>query len=211
VLRLTTFLCYFPHLTISVPKLTPQYFDFHFLASKRIPHCDPLCPNCTRQDDRTQGSCSTDVLSSCAFPFDSLRTTRLVDCGQRHPFLLRPATTSRWCIYTMDISLGRLTHEGTRGSRALTFLFQLLTVSALTVISLTTTIVLHCFTGLHPHSNMISNSILFLLWSVGFALFTWWSSGTLTHACNKRNWGSSIGIRICQYFKVLFTFTLLGL
>jgi hypothetical protein len=98
-----------------------------------------------------------------------------------------------------------------QGSERLTFSYQLLTVSALTVISLTVTIVLHCFTGLHPHSNMISNSVLLLLWSVGFALFTWWSSQTITHACNRQNWGSTIGIRICQYFKVTFSFTLIGL
>ncbi|KAF1911086.1 hypothetical protein BDU57DRAFT_598853 [Ampelomyces quisqualis] len=87
----------------------------------------------------------------------------------------------------------------------------LLTVSGLTTLSLLITIVLHFYTGIHPHTNMITNSVLLLIWAVGFALYTWWSSGTLTHACNKQNWGNSIGIRVCQLFKVLFTFTIVGL
>ncbi|KAF9693146.1 hypothetical protein EKO04_008658 [Ascochyta lentis] len=58
---------------------------------------------------------------------------------------------------------------------------------------------------------MFSNSALLLFWSVTFALLTWWSSGTLTHACNKQNWRSSVGINVCRSFKALFTFTCVGL
>lgn len=88
---------------------------------------------------------------------------------------------------------------------------QLLAVSALTVLSLSVTIVSHCMVGLHPRTNLFANSVLLLLWSVGFALFTWWSSKTITHACDTRIWENSIGVRICMLFKTVFTFVLLGL
>ncbi|KAF1850464.1 uncharacterized protein K460DRAFT_16081 [Cucurbitaria berberidis CBS 394.84] len=58
---------------------------------------------------------------------------------------------------------------------------------------------------------MFSNSFLLLLWTVSFVLFTWWSSGMLTHTCNKGNWRSSVGINICRLFKALFAFTCVGL
>jgi MFS family permease len=115
-----------------------------------------------------------------------------------------------WTYLLVSILACRSSHPHFKDSQP-DFLLQLLTVSGLTTLSLLITIVLHLYTGIHPHTNMITNSILLVIWAVGFALYTWWSSGTLTHACNKQNWRNSIGIRVCQLFKVLFTFTLVGL
>ncbi|ORY17432.1 hypothetical protein BCR34DRAFT_37955 [Clohesyomyces aquaticus] len=91
-----------------------------------------------------------------------------------------------------------------------TFLL-LLTVSLLTILALAATIVLHCCCGLNPILNLVLNSVLSLLWTVGFALLTWWSSGTLSHVCNRKNWDNETGVSICRTYKALFAFSLLGL
>lgn len=88
---------------------------------------------------------------------------------------------------------------------------QLLTVSFLTVFFLSTTIVLHCCCGLNPRLNLFLNSGLLAIWTVGFALLTWWSSSTLGHVCNKVNWHNSDGIMVCRIYKALFAFSMLGL
>ncbi|KAF2242212.1 hypothetical protein BU26DRAFT_524402 [Trematosphaeria pertusa] len=88
---------------------------------------------------------------------------------------------------------------------------QLLTVSLLTLLALSTTIVLHCFYGLNPLLNTLLNAALLTLWAVSFALLSWWSSGTLAHVCNRANWDSDIGISICRIYKALFSFSLFGL
>jgi len=88
---------------------------------------------------------------------------------------------------------------------------QLLSVSLLTLLSLTTTIVLHCFYGLNPVLNTLLNSLLALLWAVSFSLLSWWSSGTLSHVCSRDNWDSEVGISVCRLYKALFSFSLLGL
>ncbi|KAF2193023.1 hypothetical protein K469DRAFT_282204 [Zopfia rhizophila CBS 207.26] len=86
----------------------------------------------------------------------------------------------------------------------------LLSVSLLTILFLTSTIILHCCCGLNPLLNLILNSFLLLLWTVGFALLSWWSSGTLSHVCNKRNWDDETGIMVCRVYKALFSFSFLG-
>ncbi|KAF2728411.1 hypothetical protein EJ04DRAFT_504099 [Polyplosphaeria fusca] len=91
-----------------------------------------------------------------------------------------------------------------------TFLL-LLTVSLLTIVFLTATIVLHCCYGLNPILNLGLNSLLFILWAVGFALLAWWTSSTLSHVCNRANWDTNMGISICRVYKALFSFALLGL
>ncbi|KAF2825187.1 hypothetical protein CC86DRAFT_467700 [Ophiobolus disseminans] len=87
----------------------------------------------------------------------------------------------------------------------------LVVVSLLTIFSLTTTIVLHCFYGLNPVLNTLLNSGLALLWAVSFSLLSWWSSGTLSHVCSRDNWDSELGMSVCRLYKALFSFSLLGL
>jgi hypothetical protein len=86
-----------------------------------------------------------------------------------------------------------------------------MSVSLLTILALTTTIILHCFYGLNPVLNTLLNSGLALLWAVSFSLLSWWSSGTLSHVCNKDSWESELGISVCRMYKALFSFSLLGL
>jgi hypothetical protein len=84
-------------------------------------------------------------------------------------------------------------------------------VALLTLVSLTTTIVLHCFYGLNPTLNTVLNSSLAILWAVGFSLLSWWSSGTLAHVCNTDNWEDDMGVLVCRMYKALFSFSLMGL
>lgn len=87
----------------------------------------------------------------------------------------------------------------------------LMVVALLTLVSLTATILLHCFYGLNPMLNTILNGSLAVLWAVSFGLLSWWSSGTLSHVCNKDNWVDELGISVCRLYKALFSFSLLGL
>jgi hypothetical protein len=84
-------------------------------------------------------------------------------------------------------------------------------VALLTLLSLTITIALHCFYGLNPTLNTILNSVLALLWAVGFSLLSWWSAGTLSHVCNTDNWEDDMGVSVCRMYKALFSFSLTGL
>lgn len=84
-------------------------------------------------------------------------------------------------------------------------------VALLTLVSLAATILLHCFHGLNPMLNTILNSTLAVLWAISFGLLSWWSSGTLSHVCNKDNWVDELGISVCRQYKALFSFSLLGL
>ncbi|KAF2870262.1 hypothetical protein BDV95DRAFT_463261, partial [Massariosphaeria phaeospora] len=86
----------------------------------------------------------------------------------------------------------------------------LLAVSLLTILSLTTTIVLHCFHGLNVSVNLLINSIIVILWSVSLILLSWWSSGTLSHVCNRDSWEDETGVAVCRAYKALFSFTLVG-
>jgi hypothetical protein len=90
-------------------------------------------------------------------------------------------------------------------------LLQLIGVALLTLVSLTLTIVLHCFYGLNPMLNTLLNTCLALLWAVAFSLLSWWSSGTLSHVCNRDNWDDELGVSVCRLYKALFSFSLLGL
>jgi hypothetical protein len=88
---------------------------------------------------------------------------------------------------------------------------QLLSVSLLTLVALSTTIVLHVFHGLNPMLNTCLNAALALLWTVSFALLSWWSSGTLRHLCTRADWDDDTGMSICRTYKALFSFALIGL
>lgn len=76
---------------------------------------------------------------------------------------------------------------------------------------LSATIVLHCFYGLNPLLNIVLNAVLLVLWSVSFALLSWWSSGTLAHVCTRSNWDDETGVSICRTYKALFSFALFAL
>ncbi|KAF1813443.1 hypothetical protein P152DRAFT_457804 [Eremomyces bilateralis CBS 781.70] len=86
----------------------------------------------------------------------------------------------------------------------------LLAVSFFTVLVLAGTMLLHCCFGLNPKLNLVLNSGLFVIWVVGFALLSWYSSQTLFHYCNKENWHEQAGVMVCRIYKALFTFALTG-
>lgn len=88
---------------------------------------------------------------------------------------------------------------------------QLLTVSLLTVIALTSTILLHVYHGLNPALNIAVNGSLAVLWIVSFGMLARWSSGTLSNVCDTSNWESDMGVSICREYKAVFSFALLGL
>ncbi|EON68614.1 hypothetical protein W97_07872 [Coniosporium apollinis CBS 100218] len=90
-----------------------------------------------------------------------------------------------------------------------TFLF-LLSVSLLTLITLTTTLVLHICSSLNPRLDLILNAGLFMAWTISFAMLAWYSGSTLTHVCNRDNWKDDMGVMVCRVYKALFGFAVLG-
>ncbi|KAF2452904.1 hypothetical protein BDY21DRAFT_328532 [Lineolata rhizophorae] len=104
-----------------------------------------------------------------------------------------------------------LKHEG--WSVPWTFIivgFPLITVSILSVLALIFTFFMHILTGLHPRLNLFINTVLLILWGLGFGLLAWWSSGTLRDACDVKHWHDGTGMMVCRVYKALFAFSLLG-
>lgn len=90
-------------------------------------------------------------------------------------------------------------------------LLKLITVSLLTVLFLTATIIFHYMTGLSPRLNIVLNSTLLCLWTMGFGMLSYFMSPTLGHYCNTATWENEAGVMVCRIYKALFTFTLVGL
>lgn len=57
---------------------------------------------------------------------------------------------------------------------------------------------------------LILNIPILLVWTAGFILLAWNMYGALGHTCTIANWGSHDGIKICQTYKALFAFTVIG-
>jgi hypothetical protein len=64
--------------------------------------------------------------------------------------------------------------------------------------------------SLSPRINLFINIPLFILWVVGIGLLGWNMTGTLLHACSITNWGNDTGMRICNIYKTLFAFVVIG-
>lgn len=63
---------------------------------------------------------------------------------------------------------------------------------------------------LSPLINMIFNFPILLLWTAGMGLMIWNMYGTLGHTCSTANWGNEDGVSICNQYKALFTFVVIG-
>ncbi|THW21916.1 hypothetical protein D6D23_06244 [Aureobasidium pullulans] len=87
----------------------------------------------------------------------------------------------------------------------------LMSVSWITIAMLATTITLHLRSGLNPRLNLIFNGTVFVIWTMGFGMLSWWMWGTLTHFCDVSHWNDGTGIMVCKIYKALFSFALLGL
>jgi len=88
--------------------------------------------------------------------------------------------------------------------------WTLLAASLLTIIGLTGTTIVYTCLGLAPLVNLIVNTVLFIMWSPGFGFLWYYSTGTLSHVCNKANWTGPTGIMVCRVYKALFAFSMLG-
>ncbi|KAL2870484.1 uncharacterized protein BJX67DRAFT_286050 [Aspergillus lucknowensis] len=89
--------------------------------------------------------------------------------------------------------------------------FLVLIIAAfLSLLNLALTTVLHCCYGLSPRLSLITNSVVFVVWSIALILFSWAVSHTILTTCNATYWATSTGIAVCRIFKALFTFTIIG-
>lgn len=57
---------------------------------------------------------------------------------------------------------------------------------------------------------LIINIPVLFLWSAGSILLAYNMYGALGHSCSSANWGSHDGIMICQAYKALFAFSVIG-
>lgn len=80
----------------------------------------------------------------------------------------------------------------------------------LLMLSLLIGTILYFCVHLSPLINMIFNIPILLLWTVGMGLMIWNMYGTLGHTCTTANWGNNDGVSICQQYKALFSFVVIG-
>lgn len=69
---------------------------------------------------------------------------------------------------------------------------------------------MYVFFGLSPLVNLVGNTVLLLLWGPAFGYLWFYTSATLTHVCNKKNWDGVVGIMVCRIYKALFAFSMFG-
>ena len=126
--------------------------------------------------------------------------------------LLYVASHTRQLQRTMDVHLGKIGLLRRPDIRMkLTTRVQLTAASLASVVALTSTILIHCLTGLNPSLNIAINALLSFLWSLSWALLAWYMSGTLASMCDIEHWNEDVGIMVCRIYKALFAFTLVGL
>lgn len=87
---------------------------------------------------------------------------------------------------------------------------QLLLATAVSLLSLILTGIIHACFFLSPLFNLAVNLVILVLWTVGLALLTWNMYGTLGHSCSRANWASDDGMMICRTYKALYSFALFG-
>ena len=80
----------------------------------------------------------------------------------------------------------------------------------LMLLSLLIGTILYSCVHLSPLLNMICNTPILLLWTVGLALVTWNMYGALGRSCTINNWGNADGIAICNQYKALYAFSIIG-
>jgi len=108
---------------------------------------------------------------------------------------------------TMFYFIWNLMHEDFVVPRTL---WTLQAASILTFLFLIGSTILYAFFGLSPLVNLIGNTACFLLWGPGFGYLWFYTSPTLAHVCNRKNWTGPTGIMVCRIYKSLFAFALLG-
>ncbi|KAL6249139.1 hypothetical protein RBB50_004202 [Rhinocladiella similis] len=90
-----------------------------------------------------------------------------------------------------------------------TFIVILLS-SLLSLLALLVTSLIYAFAFLNPLLNLISNSSILLVWTVGIALLTYNMYGTLGHSCSRTNWANNDGMMICRTYKAFYSFNIFG-
>ncbi|KAJ5550082.1 hypothetical protein N7461_004780 [Penicillium sp. DV-2018c] len=126
-----------------------------------------------------------------------------------------PFTTIRFLIFLSSIVTGVILavftyHLHADGYKLPYSFLVLLVSSALSLLNIILTTIIHCTRGLSTKLSLTTNLLLTILWSVSLALMTWSLSHTITTTCNTIYWGNSTGIAICRSYKALFAFNALG-
>ena len=83
--------------------------------------------------------------------------------------------------------------------------------SILTLISLTLTTSVYYCAFLSPLFRLTINIPLLILWMVGLGLLSYNMFGALGRSCSIANWGNSDGVTVCEGYKAMFSFVILGL
>lgn len=86
----------------------------------------------------------------------------------------------------------------------------MLLAQILLILSLSIGTALYFCVHLSPLINMIFNFPILCLWTAGLGLMIWNMYGTLGNSCTINNWGNEDGVSICNQYKALFAFVVLG-
>ncbi|PYH65582.1 uncharacterized protein BO88DRAFT_446038 [Aspergillus vadensis CBS 113365] len=86
----------------------------------------------------------------------------------------------------------------------------LLIATVFSLLNYILTTLTHCCYGLSPRLNLVTNSIVLVLWLIALGLLSWSMAHTILTTCNTTYWGTSTGISVCRIYKALFTFTIVA-
>ncbi|KAJ5129562.1 uncharacterized protein N7515_005601 [Penicillium bovifimosum] len=126
-----------------------------------------------------------------------------------------PFHTIRFLIFLSSIVTGVILavftyHLHTDGYKLPYSFIVLLVSSALSLLNILLTTIIHCTRSLSTKLSLTTNLLLTILWSVSLALMTWSLAHTITTSCNNVFWGNATGIAVCRAYKALFAFNALG-
>jgi len=80
-----------------------------------------------------------------------------------------------------------------------------------TVLVIIITYAFYFWVFLSPIWNMILNVPIIIFWIAGMALFTYDMYGALGHACSTSSWANNDGVTVCNTYKALYSFLIIGL
>jgi hypothetical protein len=79
-----------------------------------------------------------------------------------------------------------------------------------TLINFAFTITLCCCHNRFLFLPLFLNSTSLIFWALSLGLLSWNMSATLQHRCNNLSWGTDAGIMVCQTYKALYSFVVIG-
>ncbi|KAJ5225606.1 hypothetical protein N7468_006831 [Penicillium chermesinum] len=86
----------------------------------------------------------------------------------------------------------------------------LLVAGVLSLINAIISIIINCGFGLSPGFSLFTNVLLTIIWAAGLGLESYGMWNTILTSCTTEYWGNSTGVQVCELYKTLFAFSVIG-